>query len=529
MVKADRNRATAPAAVAALEHMSGPARGETDWLTEPETRVCLGDDHRLVFCMPSEPEPADAPCIAVVVHRGGTFRLAPEPSQTLWVDGGEVPADGVTLADGDVVEFCDAGPISRLRLYRQGGRPRHTVAEIFGDAGAYLAASRRPAPIRLLRAGGGILRRLFGETSLLFRGSVVLAILALVFFAYRLERQSARLQEEIASGAARLDGFSAALARSRDEALTPGALAAVRQELAERLTSAADRLAALEERSQASAAVIERSISAVAFLQGAYGFREKASGRLLRHRVDAEGRKLLNPMGRPLLMVGGAGPVAERQYTGTGFALAEGAELVTNRHVALPWENDASAGAMAEQGLAPEMLRLVAYLSGAETPIEMTFVRASDDADLAILKPKSGTLPLAGAGLTLADEPPRQGAEVIVLGFPTGLRSLLAQTGTEFVEKLQADGATGFWQVAERLAGAGHVRPLASRGIVGQATAATIVYDAETTHGGSGGPVLDVEGHVVAVNTAILPEYGGSNLGVPVARLRVLLAAGDGG
>jgi S1-C subfamily serine protease len=50
------------------------------------------------------------------------------------------------------------------------------------------------------------------------------------------------------------------------------------------------------------------------------------------------------------------------------------------------------------------------------------------------------------------------------------------------------------------------------------------VYDAETTHGGSGGPVLDINGSVVAVNAAILPEYGGSNLGVPVARLRALLA-----
>ena len=69
----------------------------------------------------------------------------------------------------------------------------------------------------------------------------------------------------------------------------------------------------------------------------------------------------------------------------------------------------------------------------------------------------------------------------------------------------------------------GHIAPLASRGIVGQATAATIVYDAETTHGGSGGPVLDANGSVVAVNTAILPEFGGSNLGVPAAKVRALL------
>ncbi len=74
-----------------------------------------------------------------------------------------------------------------------------------------------------------------------------------------------------------------------------------------------------------------------------------------------------------------------------------------------------------------------------------------------------------------------------------------------------------------RLAEKGHIAPLASRGIVSQATPVTIVYDAETTHGGSGGPVLDIDGSVVAVNAAILPEYGGSNLGVPVAKVRTLL------
>jgi len=44
-----------------------------------------------------------------------------------------------------------------------------------------------------------------------------------------------------------------------------------------------------------------------------------------------------------------------------------------------------------------------------------------------------------------------------------------------------------------------------------------VVYDAETTHGGSGGPVLNLEGGVLAVNAAILPQFGGSNLGVPAA------------
>lgn len=520
-----------PAIVAALEHMSGPARGRTDWLIEPETQVWLGGGHRLFFKSPEEdPAPEEAgELVACIDHSGGEFRLRPASQRPLWANGGVVPAKGVTLADGDVLEFCDAGPISRLRLYRQGAKPRHAFGEILADARAYLRASRKPLPVRLVRAGAEVVRRSVVQTSLLFRLAVLAAICGLVFMVYRQEEERARLEREIASGAAQMESFSAALARSREEALTPAALSEVRQDLATRLSSAADRLTALEERSQASANVIERSSASVAFLQGAYGFQETASGRLLRHAIDANGRKLLSPTGRPLLTLKGKGPIAERQYTGTGFAVAGRPIIVTNRHVALPWEGDASAKAMAQQGLAPAMLRLIAYFPGATMAVDVKLLRASDGADLAILQPKAGGPPVAVRGLSLADAPPRAGAEVIVLGYPTGLRSLLARTGPAFVESLQADKATGFWVVAERLAGAGFIKPLASRGIVGQAAAAAIVYDAETTRGGSGGPVLDAAGRVVAVNTAILPEFGGSNLGVPAAQLRRLIDAGTDG
>ena len=77
--------------------------------------------------------------------------------------------------------------------------------------------------------------------------------------------------------------------------------------------------------------------------------------------------------------------------------------------------------------------------------------------------------------------------------------------------------------MARHLAGAGQISPLASRGIVGQVTDAAVVYDAETTRGGSGGPVLGLNGEVVAVNPAILAEFGGSNLGVPASYAQQLL------
>ncbi len=73
-------------------------------------------------------------------------------------------------------------------------------------------------------------------------------------------------------------------------------------------------------------------------------------------------------------------------------------------------------------------------------------------------------------------------------------------------------------------AGLSRLALLTSKGRDAQRTDDYLVYDAATTHGGSGGPVLNGRGEVVAFNTAILPDYGGSNFGVPAEKLVALIA-----
>jgi S1-C subfamily serine protease len=50
-----------------------------------------------------------------------------------------------------------------------------------------------------------------------------------------------------------------------------------------------------------------------------------------------------------------------------------------------------------------------------------------------------------------------------------------------------------------------------------------LIYDAQTTHGGSGGPVFDASGKVIGVNFAILSSFSGSNFAVPIARAAKML------
>lgn len=512
-------RRVAPSIVAAaFEHLTGPCHGTVTWLGPSTSDIVLGPD-RFIRILETHPDEPQDYVIARLHPAESSYEIEATEARPIWVNGVRVTEH--RLDHGDMVEFGDTGPLSRFCLYRGDRTVRKSVADIMSDTVGYLRVSRQPFVKRMFKALGGSLRRLTRETTILFRTAVIVAIVALAALTYQQNRLNTLLQQRFETDASRLDSVAGALARAREEALSPSDLKELRQELGLQLSSNADRLAALEQRSQASARVVAESTPSVVFLQGAFGFREKSSGRMLRHVLDASGRPMMLPGGQPFLALEGEGEVANRQYTGTAFAVGDGSILVTNRHVALPWEDDFSFENLASEGLEPVLIKFVVYLPGKAAAVSVELVRVSDEADLAVLRLKEEAKQIAG--LRLGDALPAAGDEVIVMGYPTGLRSMLAQSGDAFVAELQAAEDSDFWSVAARLAAAGLIAPLASRGIVGQTSQSTIVYDAETTHGGSGGPVLDINGEVIAVNTAILSDYSGSNLGVPVAKVRELL------
>ena len=522
MGKKTVDTATRKAITAGLEHLTGPARGTATWLNGAALDVSLSDN-RLVRITESGGEQPEGDIIARLHRSEETYEIEAREAHPLWVNGERISAS--RLQHRDLIEFGDTGPLSRFQLYREGSRVRKSVAEIVSDCIDYTRVSRKPIGVRISCAFRDLFRGFVRQTTVLFRFSVIVAFVTLAVITFHQSRSTVRLQQQVESDAIRLESFASALTRAKQEALRPGDLNDLRQELSHRLSAATERLAVLEERSDASARVIASAMQSIVFLQGAYGFRETATNRMLRHAVDDEGRSLFSPRGQPALTLEGDGPVAERQFTGTAFVVTDTGALLTNRHVALPWEDDASVEALGEQGMEPVPIKFIGYLPDTREAFPVELLKASDDADLAVLlcRGVTGGIP----HLALSDTPPKPGNEVIVMGYPTGLRSMLAQTGDAFIEKLQAGENLDFWAVAARLSEEQFIRPLASRGIIGQVTRATVVYDAETTHGGSGGPVLDINGDVIAVNAAIVPEYGGSNLGVPAEYARRLLEDTD--
>jgi S1-C subfamily serine protease len=175
------------------------------------------------------------------------------------------------------------------------------------------------------------------------------------------------------------------LTRTNQEALRPSDLSDLRQELGRSLSAAAERLELLEKRSAASTRIIAESTRSIVFLQGAYAFRDVESERMLRYQTDDEGNSLFTLRGQPLLTLEGEGEIAERRFTGTAFVVSKSGALLTNRHVALPWEDDTSVEALIAEGMEPVLIKFIGYLPGIEISFPVELLQASDEADLALL------------------------------------------------------------------------------------------------------------------------------------------------
>ena len=458
------------------------------------------------------------PYNAELRRRGESYQLVGSPGQDLWVNGERI--ESLVLASGDIIEIGKDGAVIRFRLYPAESGAVKSMSDVFSDC---LACARHERGGVLRRTGvflAGVPVGLATQTSLRFRVSVVASLAVLIAATVMLAQRSADLEQRLAEGQTQILGIAALVENTQGNPATQVELAHMLAQVRDSMTATTQRLGALERRSETSSRIIAAATRAVVLLQGSYGFVDSATGRPLRLVPGPGGRPIRGPGGDPLMTLEGEGPVFEVRYTGTGFVVRSDGLILTNRHLAAPWEFDKGARRMMAQGLKPVLLRFIAYLPEITRPFEVKIVRLSEDADLAVLR---GAVPASIRPLPISTTPVQPGNEVIVLGYPLGIRALMARTGQAFIQQLMEEGDMNFWTAAERLAAEGYVAPLASRGIIGQVTGQAVVYDAQTAQGGSGGPVLSTTGEVVAINSAILPGFGGSNLGVPAQHAMRLL------
>jgi S1-C subfamily serine protease len=207
----------------------------------------------------------------------------------------------------------------------------------------------------------------------------------------------------------------------------------------------------------------------------------------------------------------------------TGFLIA-GNRIVTNRHVAEPWWRNQAAQAAIAAGFVPRYTALRAYFPGLARRIDLKVAATSAEADIAILE--AGT-PVERPPLRLGPSDPRvrSGDRVVVVSYPLGFDAILARADEGVARHIRDRFGDEEPALARALADRQMVRPLAAVGHVADVLPDRLVYDAATTYGSSGGPVLNAAGEVVAVNYGGMDDFAGVRFGVPVNFLHRLLGS----
>jgi S1-C subfamily serine protease len=91
------------------------------------------------------------------------------------------------------------------------------------------------------------------------------------------------------------------------------------------------------------------------------------------------------------------------------------------------------------------------------------------------------------------------------------------------MDELVYDMGLDFAELADELSRRGLIRPLATQGHITGVLPDRIVFDAQTTIGGSGGPIIDRNGKVIAITYGIFSGFTGSNLAIPAKHVLELI------
>jgi DNA-binding response OmpR family regulator len=294
--------------------------------------------------------------------------------------------------------------------------------------------------------------------------------------------------------------------------------------LQNQLATVEGRLQKLETEGKAAQTIIRSYEPSVCLIHVVLAFRDHTTGLKL-HYADttATGEPTTDEHNNPLLSLTGLGPEVHLDVFGTGFLASASGQILTNHHVAEPWWQNDDLKEMLDQGLEPVVAEMTAYFPGVPHGIAINTEKISSAADVAVVKGNVSELGIKQ--IALADGPGSavSGGPVVLLGYPTALGAILARAGAETLQSIATATKGDPKQVMEELARRNLIRPVTTQGHIGDVLPDKIVYDAQTTSGGSGGPLFNNQGKVIGINFAMVREFDGSNFAIPAGYGKSLL------
>lgn len=284
------------------------------------------------------------------------------------------------------------------------------------------------------------------------------------------------------------------------------------------------RLKRVEQERGSAQSLIPADVQSVCLLHVSVAFRNVQSGQRLRYAgLNPQGEPIEDSTGNPIVTLDGRGPEVKMDVFGTGFLAGPGGRVITNRHVAEPWWKNDDLASLISQGAQAEISAIRAYFPGDPRAFSAEIQDVSKDSDLAAMAVNLQDLKRPFLSLDSAKEAAQPGQPIVLMGYATGLAALLARTDEDTAQQILTQGGSDISQVLDSLARRNLIRPLITQGHIGDVLSDKIVFDAQTTSGGSGGPLINQQGKVVGVTFAVLKGFGGSNFGIPIRFSRPLL------
>jgi S1-C subfamily serine protease len=294
--------------------------------------------------------------------------------------------------------------------------------------------------------------------------------------------------------------------------------------LQNQLAAVESRLQKLETEGKVAQTIIQSYEPSVCLIHVVLAFREHTTGLRLHYAgVTSSGKPTTDEHNNPLLSLTGNGPEVHLDVFGTGFLASASGQILTNHHVAEPWWQNDDLKEMLDQGLEPVIADMTAYFPGVSHGIAINTEKISSAADVAVVKGNVSELGIKQIALADGRRSAVSGGPVVLLGYPTALDAILARAGADTLQSIATASKGDPKQVMEELARRNLIRPVTTQGHIGDVLPDKIVYDAQTTSGGSGGPLFNNEGKVIGINFAMVREFGGSNFAIPVGYGKSLL------
>lgn len=462
-------------------------------------------------------------------------------------------ARGIDLGADDVLSApCDPGEL--LARVRTQLRAKHAMEDLQqksriaeeGQEIAHTAFQALAVTEKMTRNASSLDRALKIGVSSLLGVAVIITILFVVFSRHE-EKETRRAYSVIAQLANGLHTQEALIAEARKarEDLRSADLTEQKQllqqqtedlrkeisgadsaqvaDLRKKLDDTSARLKRVEGETSAAEGVIRANAASVCLLHVSVSLLDKDTRRPLRYAaINPDGQPMKDSDGNVVYSFDGGAPEVHEDYFGTGFVAGDN-EILTNHHVAQPWWKNEELDAAVQQGLQPAVAEMTAYFPDGGSGIPVSVSQISQDADLAVLRGDISAQKRPVLKLDARKEAAISGQPLISLGYATGLSAILARAGEDTVKEIVGVSGGDPKRVVEELQRRKLIRPLVTQGHIGDVLTDKIVYDAQTTSGGSGGPLLNSDGDVIGVTFAVVRGFGGSNFGVPIRFAQPLL------